>query len=123
MASIDKIWIECLKLWDFAGCSNVNYPIKQVKDAWLKNNGYENIADECFFCEFASQNSKHLRNPDADSRDPHVQTSCVICPGRLIDKTFSCQDTGIHWAYNRLNFRDRLHELNAKRLKVIKCLT
>jgi hypothetical protein len=102
--NLDETWTECLRMWKWivrqvkAGRTDIG----NLKRKWRKDNGYRNIRSDCFFCEYSSKRDGNL---------------CDNCPGKLVDKEFSCGGTDYDWSEKPLEFYKVLKKLNRKRKK------
>ena len=102
---IDKVWELCLKLWD----SIYDKPgsVCDNKATWMIENGFEGIRNDCFFCQFA--HDEYLKPENHGSM-------CDFCPGVLVDPKFDCTNFEYHCANNPKRFRQRIQQLNKKRI-------
>lgn len=94
-------WQVCIRMWnemDLRKC------ISLEKQNWLCRNGYTEVRQNCFFCEFIPKNE--------DLRD------CPSCPAKQVDKRFHCE--GLHveveydWDLHPKAFRRKINRLHKK---------
>ena len=102
--NLNETWKNCLAMWEWK-TENCGEVPARPKSVWLEKHGFGNILDDCFFCEYANENS--------DLSDD----ICEECPGCFVDLDFSCTDHTYHYAYEPLKFYKRLVELNKRRLQ------
>ena len=102
---LNAVWENCLKLWDFIfdqpGC------VCENKSAWMVENGFEDIRNDCFFCQYAQ---------DEYLKPENSGFMCDFCPAVLVDPKFDCTISGYNYRTNSKEFRRRLHQLNKKRV-------
>jgi hypothetical protein len=72
-------------------------PIWKLKARWLKANGFsaDVIESNCFFCD--------------DGKDFF---GCTRCPGKLVDRNFSCANTNYNYEEKPVAFYKELLRLN-----------
>lgn len=106
--TLERTWTECLRLWKWvkeqieAGSKKT---VWELKEEWMKRNNYSDIAQcNCFFCHYDARN----------------EMNCDFCPGRLVDKTFDCENKSYAWHDKPIAFYKKLLELNRKRKKAKK---
>ena len=104
--TLNETWIECLKMWKWIAGQKRKGDINSVcslKRQWLKNNGYcaDSVSGNCFFCEYANERGQ----------------LCVLCPGKIIDRKFSCSNSDYDYFYRPADFYKKLKRLNKIRLK------
>lgn len=103
---LDKTWELCLEMWAWikeqieAGSG---FFVGQLKNQWLEDNGFEDIYNNCFFCEYALA-------------DEEEEVDCGSCPGRLIDFRFSCHNADYHYRNKPLALCQKLLELETTRI-------
>ncbi len=106
--SLEKTQTECLRMWkrikEQVEAGNKK-PIWQLKEEWMEENNYPNVQDDCFFCDYANH---------------YADDNCDFCPGRLIDKTFDCDNKSYSWHDQPIAFYNKLLRLNRKREKAKK---
>ena len=109
--TLEKTWKQCLLMWKWIAKEGVNIldedmagVVSRLKEVWLSINGYSDIYNDCFFCDYAE---KHDGSSDC--------VNCINCPAQKVDEDFHCQD-GTHWAINPVEFYEKLVKLNKKRL-------
>ena len=69
---------------------------------WRKKHGFEVTecgAENCFFCVYAGYKSS--------GRIP-----CSKCPGKLVNRRFSCFDSAYHWENKPIKFAAEINRLN-----------
>jgi len=113
--TLDMAWDLCLnQQWNWIKAQIEAWPklskaltsdvdIEGLKDQWCRENGFEDIWVNCFFCEYADQ--QQLGGRDCDK-----------CPGRLVDPKFHCEQSEYHFGLNPLAFHAELVRLNNIRL-------
>src|SRR3972149_11881078 len=108
--TLEKTWKECLKMWKWIAKKyderldkNVFFDVTivlELKESWLNFFGYNGSLDnDCFFCDYANQPNR----------------GCEYCPGRKIDKYFSCQNSDYDFKEKPVAFYKKLVSLNQKR--------
>jgi len=106
MSKLDTCWKNCLRMWKWIA---ENYTdgdeVCELKDQWLRDNGFRKVALNCFFCHY-----------DRDERIAGERI-CKHCPGVLVDSKFHCNDIAYDYTYSPNEFYAKLLQLNAKRLK------
>ena len=103
--NLNEIWINCIAMWTWIVEQIKNgskLSIDKLKEIWLKEHGFKDIIDDCFFCGYDFDN---------DNGD------CFKCPGVLVDPEFSCLDTNYHYRHHPADFLKRITELNKIRLE------
>ena len=107
---LDTVWDRCIAMarWVAKWSECMGLSVNVLKQMWLEANGYEDndLDSNCFFCDFAE---RHM--PDNAIR------SCPYCPGRAVDKRFSCVNVKYHHRDKPHAFLAKLENLNAKRKK------
>ena len=77
-----------------------------LKSKWMEDNwSGEYITNNCFFCGYAILHETERR------------IGCEVCPGRLVDKDFRCEDKNYHYAIHPIPFYNKLVSLDKKRQK------
>lgn len=101
--TLNQTWTLCLRMWRKISREWAEgiMDIHQLKEKWLKENGFEDITADCFFCDYDN-------------------ASCRSCPGKLIDPEFDCTFTPYDYKDNPPGFYKELLRLNRIR-KDIKC--
>ena len=113
--TLDETWVLCLKMWKWiakevradkkAGKDSVN----ALKQEWAEKHEFENIHQDCFFCEYA-QRRDGLQD-------------CRLCPAKRVDKDFHCMDAyECCFCCYPIAFYKKLLELNKIRLAKMKRL-
>lgn len=97
--NLNETWEQCLKMWRWIVRQLCPKDIDVLKAIWLEKNGFIDIVDDCFFCEYANQHK-----------------GCESCPDYRIDKTFGCCEDDYHFCYKPAAFLRKINELNEKRL-------
>ena len=95
----------CLKLWD--DIYDKSGSVCENKAVWMEENGFEDILNDCFFCQFAYDEYLKPENHGA---------MCDFCPGVLVDPKFNCTRSEYHYIAHPKEFRRKLHQLNKKRI-------
>ncbi len=113
--TLDETWRLCLSMWRWVAKQirgGSRKCIDNLKIQWLEAHRYElNEEDDeyiklnCFFCEYEEQ---QLMKGE--------RSSCDYCPGKMIDKSFSCVGSGYSWSGTPIAFYNKLVSLNRKRL-------
>ena len=106
--TLNKTWKECISLWRWVAKqigegSTLN--VFALKSMWMSDHGFSNIESDCFFCEYTKQHDKL-----GDS-------VCAKCPGRKVDKNFSCTDNDYNYKHQPVKFYNKIAYLNRKRQK------
>ena len=103
--TLDMAWDLCLEQWDWIKAeieAGSKLSVIALKEQWCKENGYEGVRSNCFFCEYVVQQFRCGR--------------CVNCPGRLVDPEFHCCRSEYHFENKPLEFHAELVRLNKIRL-------
>ena len=103
--TLDMAWDLCLKQWDWikAQIEAGSRPfVCKLKDQWCRENGFEDIYYNCFFCEYADQQFRG--------------GGCDNCPGRLVYPEFYCNKEKYYYCRKPLDFHAELVRLNNIRL-------
>ena len=103
--TLDMAFDLCLEQWDWvkAEIEAGSRPfVCKLKGQWRKENGFEDIYYNCFFCEYAVQQFRG--------------GGCENCPGYLVDPEFYCGENEYHYEYKPLAFHAELVRLNKIRL-------
>lgn len=85
--TLNQTWILCLRMWRWIAKmirEGAKVNVLRLKSKWFYDNGFKDVMDDCFFCAFT-----------LSKRD---SSSCKRCPGKLVDRTFSC--TNSDYCYN-----------------------
>ena len=102
--TLDMAWDLCLEQWDWIKAqieAGSKLSAITLKCQWCRENGFEDIDYNCFFCEYDNQ---------------FRPGGCVNCPGRLVDPEFNCHKGKYHYEYKPLAFHAELVRLNNIRL-------
>ncbi len=108
--TVNETWVLCLAMWKWISrrCkkgkvySFDDTHVRDLKYQWMKNNGYEGITEDCFFCYKAYVGRSYR---------------CNNCPGKNIDYSFRCADDDYEWERMPRLFYAKLKELNKIRLE------
>ena len=74
--------------------------IVELKDAWMEANFPEAyIKENCFFCEYGNIHSG-------------AYSCCTVCPGKMVDKSFSCTDLSCLYYKEPRKFLEKILELD-----------
>lgn len=109
--TLDEAWDNALAMWkDIAEMPlHLRPRVSVAKVRWLVQHGYTDpdadVEATCFFCEYDSANS--------DGGD------CEMCPARLVDEDFCCENPEYSWHDKPDEFYRKLCALNQKRLKLL----
>jgi len=95
--NLEQTWENCLAMWKWISENWDGCNVHELKKEWLEEHGFSKIPNDCFFCEY-----------DDTER-------CQNCPGRLVDRDFSCQMVAYHYADRPVEFYNKLLELNSRR--------
>ncbi len=101
--NLNETWVLCLKMWKWIAKevrAGNGKSVNMLKKEWLKKHEFENVADDCFFCDYVT-----IRKRD-----------CMICPAVKIDKNFYCSDSNHNWFYKPFTFYKTIVALNKIRL-------
>ena len=122
--TIDQTWEQCLAMWKWVSkqcgdnydCDSVecqdgvdcrdcpyNSPVNSLKEKWLEDNNYQDIFQDCFFCDL--------------TEDENGNGNCRECQLRIEGVSFSCTEEGQNYEYNPKSFYAKLKELNKIRLE------
>ena len=107
MNELDKCWRNQMSLSRWLAQHKEQYrSCYAAKSAWLRKRGYSiyELENECFFCDYNRS---------------HTRLGCVVCPGILVDETFSCMNDDYNYATEPKKFYNKLRSLNRKRLTII----
>ncbi len=77
--------------------------IMHQKHLWLMKNAYQNVVQDCFFCEYASQQDTSVSRVHS--------LICKYCPARQIDPTFDCTNSSYDYFHSPHKFYNKLKEL------------
>lgn len=102
---INTVWKLCLQMWDCI--FDLSGDVCENKVVWMTENGFEDIKNDCFFCQFAHDEYLKLENHGS---------MCDFCPAVLVDLKFNCNKVEYDYRYYPKEFRRRLHQLNKKRV-------
>lgn len=106
LIKLDKIWEYCLKMWD--DIFDLPGSVIDNKAVWMKENGFEDIYNDCFFCHFA----------DGEFAKPNsFGYMCDYCPGSLVDPKFDCANRQYYYLERPKEFRRKIKQLNKQRIK------
>jgi hypothetical protein len=107
---LDTCWKNIITMWKdiVYAVERFEYTdINELKRGWLAKHGFDDIEDNCFFCEWAENNK---------DRDSH---RCHKCPGVLVDEEFNCGDDPA-WDSEPIEFYKLLKKLDRKRKRQLK---
>ena len=106
--TLDETWKYCLAMykWIARQCelllsAPTVISIGRLKCKWLEEHGFSNIEFDCFFCDYRVE--KH-------------RMDCRACPGKKVDRNFSCIDSLYSYYGQPTLFYKKLLELNKIRL-------
>ena len=109
--NLDETWRLCLQMWKWIAKEEKkrksNTSVWVFKERWLDKHGFEDVFENCFFCEYKI---KHKNS------SPNYPLDCHLCPARRIDKTFFCEHHPIDWEESPIAFYKELLRLNKIRL-------
>ena len=98
--TLNETWEQCLKMWRWIVRQPYPKCVGELKKEWLEKNGFKDVDDDCFFCDYANRYS-----------------GCEMsCPADKIDKSFCCGDYDYHWSHKPAAFFRKITQLNEKRL-------
>ncbi len=102
----NEVWSECIRMWHDVAVDPKYIVIDSVTERkwhWLINNNYYifDICAYCFFCE---------------STKVEDETTCTRCPGRKVDREFSCFNKKHAFENKPIKFYKELLRLNEIRL-------
>ena len=102
---LNEVWEWCSKLWD----DIYDKPglVCENKEAWMVENGFEDIRNDCFFCHYAHNEFIKPENHGC---------MCDFCPGVLVDPKFDCSHFDYHYENNPKEFRRKIRQLDKKRV-------
>lgn len=119
--TLSETWKQCLRMWKWI---DENYPKKpgfdkldliiDLKNEWLDKNGIEDeLNSDCFFCEYAERRwNEEVEQYLNISWNREI---CYYCPGKLVDKEFSCTSVSYNYTEKPHKFYQKLLSLNKKR--------
>lgn len=109
--TLNQAWNRCLAMWkwiDKQVQKGTDLGVEELKAQWIKTQQGKYVINDlngnCFFCEYASQQSELY--------------DCGPCPGRLADKRFSCTEPSYNYEYKPRKFYKKLLKLDKKRKKL-----
>ena len=110
--TLEKTWKECLRMWKWVAYIRMGrlddtlhrLDVLKLKAIWLSTNNYDDILNDCFFCDYADEHSGN-----ADPGD------CEKCPGQFVDREFNCCKDP-NYLNKSIEFYNLLVKLNKKRL-------
>jgi hypothetical protein len=118
--SLEKTWIECLKMWKWIVeqiKKDPNIGVITLKSEWLVKNKYKGLEGNCFFCDYDQSTI------DSNGGIYNIKI-CKYCPGRLVNRKFNCEYTSYDWYDKPIAFYKKLLELNrirkSKKIKKMK---
>jgi len=102
--TLNETWKNCLAMWKWIaeqirGGSKLS--VEELKEKWLKEHGFENIEENCFFCDY----------------DLGYDDDCMQCPARLVDPDFHCDRVEYNWEAEPIKFYEKLVALDKERTK------
>ncbi len=110
--TLDETWHLCLSMWRWIAeqiKARSKRSVKELKREWLDKEGFGpyEIDDNCFFCDYARY------------YNDNKTCGCVAgkCPGKLVNKQFSCTNKTYNYEYMSIAFYKKLVSLNRKRNK------
>jgi len=104
--TLDECWEQSLAMWkhiaehERLNSGNLSSEVPALKAQWMRDRNLR-IYNDCFFCHYSLQLG---------------DTRCRLCPGRLVDPEFDCENSEYDYIFNPHGFYAKLLELNAKRL-------
>lgn len=96
--TLNQTWTLCLRMWRWVAKAKTENSKKQVsilKLRWLYDNGFRNLKNGCFFCDFIRETR-----------------SCGGCPGKLVDASFNCCTDAYYYRLKPVLFYKELLRLN-----------
>lgn len=101
--TLNEIWEQCLKMWRWIVRQKCPRNVKNLKEEWLKRNGFKDDYpdSDCFFCEWDF--SKGV-------------DSCSYCPAKKVDENFYCGTAEYNYFRKSAAFLRKIIELNKIRL-------
>lgn len=113
--TLGKTWSECLRMWKWIAEQKKKHNTKLIpalKGEWLDDNDYgeDDIANDCFFCDYA------LNKSDSYYIGVRDEDCCKYCPARKIDADFLCMYRDYDFEDRPIQFYAKLVELNEIRL-------
>ena len=100
--TLNQTWVLCLRMWRWIANvwkteRYIRYCVWELKDIWLKENGFKDVYSDCFFCQY-----REGANGDCN----------VVCPGALVDPNFDCYNIDYEWHRYPVEFYQELLRLN-----------
>lgn len=109
--TLDETWKQCLRMWKWIAKrvkAGRKEGVEELKEEWLEKNWTgEPLKNGCFFCEYAQYYNTEEK----------CGCAMYMCPGRLVNKRFSCCSKTYHYEDHPIAFYNKLVSLNEKRLK------
>jgi len=104
--TLNQAWSKCLKQWKYI-VENLDSgePVYVLKEKYIEEHESEYINANCYFCEY---NVQHRRIDE-------FVCKCKYCPGKLVNRRFSCDNVTYHYHDKPRAFYKKLLALNAKR--------
>lgn len=99
--TLNQTWILCLRMWrSISKKWNERKSIDRQKKLWLRENGFISVEIDtgCFFCDYDAEEQKG--------------GGCEMCPGRLVDPNFDCDNESYDFKTRPVEFYRELLRLN-----------
>ena len=101
----DEVWYLCIAQWKWH-IQQLDLGIKTdihfLRNKWMRQNGFTNIKNSCFFCEYNIQNGGD---------------TCSDCPGILVSSRFRCWHNSYDYKLKPRKFYAMILKLNKRRKK------
>jgi len=103
--TLEQTWRHCLAMWKWIAeevKQEGTWDVYVLKIEWMyKHPQFGRIVAGCFFCQYDYEQGT---------------AACSQCPGRLVSKSFHCQDHKTYcFSEKPVKFYQKLLELNKKR--------
>jgi len=107
LLTLDQVWEEQLKMSQYV--ANQQGAVGGLKEKYLQHRKWSGpvLRNNCFFCAYAEQQLKLAKDS--------IRALCSYCPGKKVEKGFSCLSEPLSFSSNRGPFLKNLIRLNAIR--------
>lgn len=112
---LDETWVECIKMWRWVvkRVGKTEFNASQLKWQYIEEHFPGLALDcDCFFCEYAVRaENKSYKRYGVDKE------TCNYCPGKKVDKDFSCMNPKYRYSVRPNAFLKELLRLDRLRRK------
>ena len=101
--TLNETWKNCLAMWKWIAeqiRTGDKRSVDELKRAWVRDHGFEDVMYYCFFCDYVVSKS----------------ANCGACPARLIDPKFGCRRAEYDFFDEPIKFYEKLVALNKERI-------